>query len=126
MYEYLNRFVKDWKDEELLAVLSKLPEHELIGSTWAKIIAAVGVDGFVRLALTLPNTDVKIPSLFSILTVLSAECIVEKSKTMSITDAKQAVLGKLELKEVDDLVDKLRSTTTATKTNTDTESGLST
>lgn len=122
MYEYLNRFVKDWKDEELLAVLSKLPEHELIGSTWAKIIAAVGVDGFVRLSLTLPNTDVKIPSLFSILTVLSAECIVEKSKTMSITDAKQAVLGKLELKEVDDLVDKLRSTATATETNPNTES----
>lgn len=122
MYEYLNRFVKDWKDEELLAVLSKLPEHELIGSTWAKIIAAVGVDGFVRLALTLPNTDVKIPSLFSILTVLSAECIVEKSKTMALTDAKQAVLGKLELKEVDDLVDKLRSTTTATEVSTNTES----
>ena len=122
MYEYLNRFVKDWKDDELLAVLSKLPEHEIIGSTWAKIIAAIGVDGFVKLAMTLPSTDVHIPSLFEILTVLSAECIVEKSKSMSLPDAKQAVLGKLELKEVDDLVDRLRAVTDAPETNSNTES----
>lgn len=122
MYDYLNRFVKDWKDEDLLRVLGKLPGHELVGDTWAQIIAAVGVDGFVRLAMTMPDKDVHIPSLFSILTVLSAECIVEKAEHMSLEDAKQAVLGKLELNEVNDLVDRLRTASVTAETDTDTES----
>lgn len=122
MYDYLNRFVKDWKDEDLLRVLGKLPEHELVGDTWAQIIAAVGVDGFVRLAMTMPDKDVHIPSLFSILTVLSAECIVEKAEHMPLEDAKQAVLGKLELNEVNDLVDRLRTASVTAETDTDTES----
>ena len=122
MYDYLNRFVKDWKDEDLLRVLGKLPGHELVGDTWAQIIAAVGVDGFVRLAMTMPNKDVHIPSLFSILTVLSAECIVGKAEHMPLEDAKQAVLGKLELNEVNDLVDRLRTASVTAETDTDTES----
>ena len=122
MYDYLNKFVKDWKDEDLLRVLGKLPGHELVGDTWAQIIAAVGVDGFARLAMTMPDKDVHIPSLFSILTVLSAECIVEKAKVMPLEDAKQAVLGKLELNEVNDLVDRLRTASVTAETDTDTES----
>lgn len=122
MYDYLNRFVKDWKDEELLRVLGKLPGHELVGDTWAQIIATVGVNGFVRLAMTMPDKDIHIPSLFSILTVLSAECIVEKAEHMPLEDAKQAVLGKLELNEVNDLVDRLRTASVTAETDTDTES----
>lgn len=122
MYDYLNRFVKDWKDEDLLKVLGKLPGHELVGDTWAQIIAAVGVDGFVRLAMTMPDKDVHIPSLFSILTVLSAECIVEKANVMPLEEAKQAVLGKLELNEVNDFVDRLRTDAASVKADTDTES----
>lgn len=121
MYDYLNRFVKDWKDEDLLKVLGSLPEHELVGDTWARMIAAVGVDGFVRLAMTMPDTDVKIPSLFQILAVFSAECIVEKAKTMPLEDAKQAVLGKLELNEVNAIVDRLRTASAVAETDTDTE-----
>lgn len=122
MYDYLNRFVKDWKDEDLLRILGKLPGHKLVGDTWAQIIAAVGVDGFVRLAMTMPDKDVHIPSLFSILTVLSAECIVEKANVMPLEEAKQAVLGKLELNEVNDLVDRLRTDAASVKADTDTES----
>ena len=122
MYDYLNKFVKDWKDEDLLRILGKLPGHELVGDIWAQIIAAVGVDGFARLAMTMPDKDVHIPSLFSILTVLSAECIVEKAKVMPLEDAKQAVLGKLELNEVNDLVNRLRTASVTAETDTDTES----
>ena len=122
MYDYLNKFVKDWKDEDLLRILGKLPGHALVGDTWAQIIAAVGVDGFARLAMTMPDKDVHIPSLFSILTVLSAECIVEKAKVMPLEDAKHAVLGKLELNEVNDLVNRLRTASVTAETDTDTES----
>ena len=122
MYDYLNKFVKDWKDDDLIHVLSQLPEHKIIGSSWAKLIASVGVDGFMRLAMTMPNEDVHIPSLFSILTVLSAECIAEKAKTMPLSEAKQLVLGKLELNEVNGIVDRLRTVTDDAETVTDTES----
>ena len=122
MYDYLNKFVKDWKDEDLLRVLGKLPEHELVGDSWARIISAVGVDGFMRLAMTLPGAEIQIPSLFQILTVLSAECIVEKAKTMPLDDAKQLVLGKLELNEVNALVDRLRTDAASAEAVADTES----
>lgn len=122
MYDYLNRFVKDWKDEDLLRVLGSLPEHQLIGDTWARMIAAVGVDGFVRLAMTMPDTDVKIPSLFQILTVFSAECIAEKAKTMPLDDAKQLVLGKLELNEVNVIVNRLRAASITAETDADKDS----
>ena len=122
MYDYLNKFVKDWKDEDLLRVLGRLPEHELVGDSWARIISAVGVDGFMRLAMTMPGAEIQIPSLFQILTVLSAECIVEKAKTMPLEDAKQLVLGKLELNEVNVLVDRLRTDAASAEAVADTES----
>jgi hypothetical protein len=116
MYEYLDRFIADWKDDDLVSVLSKLPERSEHLNTWSAIIAAVGVDGFMKLSMTLPNKQISIPSLYEILTVFASECINEKCKTMSLSEAKQTVLGNLTLKEVDAYVDRLQ-----TVTNTDTD-----
>ena len=41
---------------------------------------------------------------------------------MPLDDAKQAVLGKLELNEVNDLVDRLRTDAASVKADTNTES----
>lgn len=124
MYEYLDRFIADWKDDDLISVLSKLPEHSVETNTWAAIIAAVGVDGFMKLSMTLPNKQVTIPSLYEILTVFAAEGIIEKSKTMPIEEAKRVVLGNLQLKEVDDYVERLQAITDVNTDVVDTESKL--
>lgn len=126
MYEYLDRFIADWKDDDLVSVLSKLPEHGKECNTWSAIIAAVGVDGFMKLSMTLPNKQVTIPSLYEILTVFAAEGIVEKSKTMPIEEAKRIVLGNLQLKEVDDYVSRLQAITDTATDVVDTEPKLST
>lgn len=124
MYEYLDRFIADWKDDDLISVLSKLPEHGNECNTWSAIIAAVGVDGFMKLSMTLPNKQVTIPSLYEILTVFAAEGIIEKSKTMPIEEAKRVVLGNLQLKEVDDYVERLQAITDVNTDVVDTESKL--
>lgn len=126
MYEYLDRFIADWKDDDLVSVLSKLPEHSVETNTWSAIIAAVGVDGFMKLSMTLPNKQVTIPSLYEILIVFAAECIVEKTKTMPLSEAKKTVLGNLQLKEVDDYVERLQAITDVNTDVVDTEPKLST
>lgn len=126
MYEYLDRFIADWKDDDLISVLSKLPEHGVETNTWSAIIAAVGVDGFMKLSMTLPNKQITIPALYEILTVFAAEGIIEKSKTMPIEEAKRVVLGNLQLKEVDDYVERLQAITDVNTDVVDTEHKLPT
>lgn len=126
MYEYLDRFIADWKDDDLVSVLSKLPEHSVETNTWSAIIAAVGVDGFMKLSMTLPNKQITMPSLYEILIVFAAECIVEKAKTMPLSEAKKTVLGNLQLKEVDDYVERLQAITDVNTDVVDTEHKLPT
>lgn len=109
MYEYLDRFVSHWSDDDLIAVLSKLPANPVIGEDWAALIAAVGVKNFLHLSLTIPGKEIKIPSLFEILCVVAAEGIAEKSKEIGLEAAKDFVLGELDIKEVDELVYELQA-----------------
>lgn len=108
MYQYLDRFTEDWTADDLIEILGSLPdEYKLDVSAWAPIIACVGVQGFLHLCAVFPNQPVKIPSLFQVLSVFAAKEIVLKMKTMSRQDATKSVLGTLQLKEVDRLVDRL-------------------
>lgn len=108
MYQYLDKFTEDWSSEDLIQILGSLPEeYRLDVSAWAPVISCVGVQGFLHLCAVFPNQPVKFPSLFELLAVFAAKEIVLKMETMSRTEATRAVLGTLQLKEVDRLVDRL-------------------
>lgn len=108
MYQYLDRFTEDWTSDDLIEILGSLPdEYRLDVTAWAPVIACVGVQGFLHLCSVFPNQPVKFPSLFELLAVFAAKEIVIKMKTMSRQDATREVLGTLQLKEVDRLVDRL-------------------
>lgn len=108
MYNYLDRFTDGWSSDDLIEVLGSLPdEYRVDVHAWAPIIACVGVEGFMHLCATFPNQPVKFPSLFEVLAVFAAKEIVVKMRTMSREDAKKEVLGTLQLKEVDRIVDRL-------------------
>lgn len=110
MYEFLDRFTSDWTADDLGTILGSLPdEYRLDVNAWAPVIACVGVQGFLRLCATFPNQPVKFPSLFEVLSVFAAKEIVLKMRTMTREDATKQVLGTLKLKEVDRIVDRLRS-----------------
>lgn len=110
MYQYLDRFTENWSSDDLIEILGSLPdEYKLDVSAWAPVIACVGVQGFTHLCAVFPNQPVKFPSLFELLAVFAAKEIVIKMKTMSRKDATKEVLGTLQLKEVDRLVDRLCS-----------------
>lgn len=110
MYQYLDRFTENWSSDDLIEILGSLPdEYKLDVSAWAPVIACVGVQGFTHLCAVFPNQPVKFPSLFELLAVFAAKEIVIKMKTMSRRDATKEVLGTLQLKEVDRLVDRLCS-----------------
>lgn len=120
MYQYLDKFTEDWTSDDLIAILGSLPEeYKLDVSAWAPVIACVGVQGFLHLCAVFPNQPVKFPSLFELLAVFAAKEIVLKMKTMSRKEATQAVLGTLQLKEVDRIVDRLCTSenTAATEQN---------
>lgn len=108
MYQYLDKFTEDWTSDDLIQILGSLPEeYRLDVSAWAPVIACVGVQGFLHLCAVFPNQPVKFPSLFELLAVFAAKEIVIKMETMSRKDATKAVLGTLQLREVDRLVDRL-------------------
>lgn len=108
MYNYLDRFTDGWSSDDLIEILGSLPdEYRIDVHAWAPIIACVGVEGFVHLCATFPNQPVKFPSLFELLAVFAAKEIVLKMRTMSRKDATKEVLGTLQLKEVDRIVDRL-------------------
>lgn len=108
MYQYLDRFTEDWTADDLIEILGSLPEeYKLDVSAWAPVIACVGVQGFMHLCSVFPNQPVKFPSLFEVLAVFAAKEIKLKMRTMSRADATKSVLGTLQLKEVDRLVDRL-------------------
>lgn len=108
MYEYLDRFTEGWSSDDLIEILGSLPdEYKLDVSAWAPVIACVGVKGFTRLCTVFPNQPVKFPSMFELLAVFAAKEIVLKMGTMSRKDATKEVLGTLQLREVDRLVDRL-------------------
>lgn len=108
MYQYLDRFTENWSSDDLIEILGSLPdEYKLDVSAWAPVIACVGVQGFTHLCAVFPNQPVKFPSLFELLAVFAAKEIVIKMKTMSRREATKEVLGTLQLKEVDRLVDRL-------------------
>lgn len=108
MYNYLDRFTEGWTSDDLIEILGSLPdEYKLDVSAWAPIIACVGVQGFTHLCAVFPNQPVRFPSLFELLAVFAAKEIVIKMRTMSRKDATKEVLGTLQLKEVDRLVDRL-------------------
>ena len=110
MYEYLDRFTEDWTSDDLIQILASLPEeYKLDVSAWAPVIACVGVTGFLHLCSVFPNQPVRFPSLFEVLAVFAAKEIVLKMRTMSREDATKEVLGTLQLKEVDRLVERLCS-----------------
>lgn len=112
MYEYLDRFTEGWSSDDLIEILGSLPdEYKLDVSAWAPVIACVGVKGFTRLCAVFPNQPVKFPSMFELLAVFTAKEIVLKMRTMSRTDARKEVLGTLQLKEVDRIVDRLLTAT---------------
>lgn len=112
MYEYLDRFTEGWSSDDLIEILGSLPdEYKLDVSAWAPVIACVGVRGFTRLCAVFPNQPVKFPSMFELLAVFAAKEIVLKMRTMSRTDARKEVLGTLQLKEVDRIVDRLLTAT---------------
>ena len=108
MYQYLDRFTENWSSDDLIEILGSLPEeYRLDVSAWAPVIACVGVQGFLHLCAVFPNQPVKFPSLFELLAVFAAKEIVLKMRTMSRADATKEVMGTLQLKEVDRLVDRL-------------------
>jgi hypothetical protein len=109
MYQYFNQFTKDWKPDNLIEVLARLPEYGTVGETWKKLIAAVGVEGFVHLAINFPNQEVRIPSIYEILIMFAAQEIVVEMKSKSREEAFKAVLGELQLKEVEDIVERLQA-----------------
>ena len=112
MYEYLDRFTEGWSSDDLIEILGSLPdEYKLDVSAWAPVIACVGGKGFTRLCAVFPNQPVKFPSMFELLAVFAAKEIVLKMRTMSRTDARKEVLGTLQLKEVDRIVDRLLTAT---------------
>lgn len=116
MYNYLDRFTEGWSSDDLIEILGSLPdEYKLDVTAWAPVIACVGVQGFTRLCTVFPNQPVRFPSMFELLAVFAAKEIVLKMRTMSRKDATKEVLGTLQLKEVDRLVDRL-----LTSENTDT------
>lgn len=122
MYGYLDRFVKDWSEDDLIAVLSRLPYSNVADKDWAALIAAIGVQNFIHLSLILSGKEIRIPTLFEVLSVIAAEGIVEKSKSMPLDRAKKHILGELEIKEIDQLVERLQSA----EGSTDTVDGAST
>lgn len=114
MYEYLDRFTEGWSSDDLIEILGSLPdEYKLDVSAWAPVIACVGVKGFTRLCTVFPNQPVKFPSMFELLAVFAAKEIVLKMGTMSRKDATKEVLGTLQLREVDRLVDRLLTSANA-------------
>jgi hypothetical protein len=110
MYQYFDQFTKDWRPENLIEVLARLPEYGKVGETWKNLIAAVGVEGFVHLAINFPNQEVKIPSIYEILIMFAAQEIVVEMKSKSREEAFNAVLGELKIKEVEEIVDRLQAT----------------
>lgn len=108
MYNYLDRFTEDWTADDLIDILGSLPdEYKLDVTAWAPVIACVGVQGFLKLSAVFPNQPVRFPSLFEILAVFAAKEIVLKMRTMSREEATKSVLGTLQLREVDRIVDRL-------------------
>lgn len=108
MYNFLDKFTEGWSSDDLINILGSLPdEYKMDVSAWAPVIACVGVQGFTRLCTVFPNQPVRFPSMFELLAVFAAKEIVLKMRTMSRTDARKEVLGTLQLKEVDRLVDRL-------------------
>lgn len=117
MYQYLDKFTEDWSSDDLIEILGSLPEeYKLDVAAWAPVIACVGVQGFTHLCAVFPNQPVKFPSLFELLAVFAAKEIVLKMKTMSRVDATKSVLGSLQLKEVDRIVDRLCTSENSTAT----------
>lgn len=116
MYKYFDQFTKDWRADNLIEVLAKLPEYGTVGETWKKLIAAVGVQGFIHLAINFPNQQVRIPSIYEILTLFAAQEIVVEMKSKSREEAFNAVLGELKIKEVEAIVDRLQA---ASESNSD-------
>lgn len=111
MYQYLDKFTEDWSSDDLIEILGSLPEeYRLDVTAWAPVISCVGVQGFLHLCAVFPNQPVQFPSLFELLAVFAAKEIVLKMRTMSREEATKSVLGTLQLKEVDRLVDRLCST----------------
>lgn len=108
MYGYLDRFVADWKEDELIGVLSKLPYADLAISDWTTLIASIGVPNFIHLTVYMPGKEIKIPSLFEVLAIIAAQGILEKAKEMPLEKAKKHVLGELEIEEIDILVARLQ------------------
>lgn len=122
MYQYLDRFTEDWSSEDLIKILGSLPdEYRLDVSSWAPVISCVGVQGFLHLCTTFPNQPVKFPSLFELLAVFAAKEIVIKMETMSRKDATREVLGTLQLREVDRLVDRLQASEDASSAKSNQE-----
>lgn len=120
MYEYLDKFTENWTADDLIQILSSLPEeYRLDVSAWAPVISCVGVSGFTRLCAVFPNQPVRFPSLFEVLAVFAAKEIVLKMKTMSREAATKEVMNTLRLKEVDRIVDRLCSTEGAATAKSD-------
>lgn len=115
MYDYIRKLGDSITDEQLTAVFGNIAllNEQPFCKDWVPLIAAVGVEGMLGLSHQFGGQSFTVPPFYHVLLVYAALMVIELEKSYSYEEAKNQVIGGLVLDGFDELVDKIRTTSTS-------------